>query len=174
MLQVSFNFNPETNEVSDVKVISNTMPAKAPKKANKKSSSTSVITLTGSSLKLTAESLELLKVEAGQRVCVRFADNKVVIARPDIVGELNGGNLISKSLTVSCRGKASETIAAIGSEFTYSLESDGYLVLSTGESSQDSQQEDKPQEDKTESVLDNSDFILDLPVGEEIDFCFNI
>jgi len=187
MLQVSFNFDPATNKVSNVTVTDSSSPTPAKKtvKARPATGTPSNITLNGSSLKLNQDVLDQLQVEQGGRICVRFVDNNVVLARPDIVGEANGGNLITKSLTVSCRGKASEQIAALGDSFTYKLESDGWMILSSGnepttqdqEQVQDEQEVAIPTEEEVEEIataLDESDFTMDLKDGEEIDFVFNI
>lgn len=86
------------------------------------------VTLLGNIIQLSKHCLEQLNVAAGDKLCIRFKDVPV-IATPTAIGEDNGGNLITKSLTVSCRGKVGETLATFGSQFISELESEGYLVL---------------------------------------------
>lgn len=132
MLKVSFEFNPETKQISNVLVEETGQQSpvsKTTKRVAKKSIDKTVV-LKGSSLQLNQEVMDLLNVKVGDRVCVRF-DPKPVLIRPDIAGETGGGNLITKSLTVSCRGKVSETLAKIADEFTYTQVSEGYVSLNT-------------------------------------------
>lgn len=93
-----------------------------------KTHTTPDVTLLGNTIQLSKHCLEKLNVAAGDKLCIRFKDVPV-IATPTAIGEDNGGNLITKSLTVSCRGKVGETLATFGSQFISELESEGYLVL---------------------------------------------
>ena len=130
MIQISFNYNPETNEVSDVTATGAVVKEKAAAKprAKKTKAPTGKIILNGQSLKLEQEVLNLLKVEVGDRLCVRF-DKQPVLVTPEVANEPNGGNLITKSLTLSVRGKTGEQIAKFGTEFDYDLSREGYLGL---------------------------------------------
>lgn len=87
------------------------------------------IQLNTNSLHLQPEVLTALKAKVGDRLCIRFRNNTPILATATAMGEDNGGNLITKSNTVSCRGKTGETLATFGTEFSYELEDEGYLVL---------------------------------------------
>jgi hypothetical protein len=118
------------------------------------------VTLEGSTIKLSVEAMDKLKVAVGDKLCIRFREVPI-LACPSAIGEDNGGNLITKSLTVSCRGKVGETLATFGSQFTSELESEGYLVL-TPFTAEMAEQIQSNQPDLTE---------LPLPYGaEEIHF----
>lgn len=167
MITVTFNYDPDTNIVSNVTATGGTA-AKAvvpPTKAKPKNKSTK-ITLNGSSLQLTQEACDLLKIAVGDRLCVRFAPGPVLV-RPEIAKEPRGGNLITKSLTVSVKGKTGDELAKYGTEFEYNLKSDGYLILGDATTVADDQ-EDKPVEE-----INDEDFLQSVE-GEEVDFTFDI
>lgn len=120
---------------------------------------------TGSTLYLSEEACELLKVGKGDKVCIRFTEVPVV-ALPSVIGEDNGGNTISTTLGVSCKGSTGRAIQAFGDQFSFELESEGYLVLS----------KISPDELEKEIQSEEKDMCIALsPVdGEEIDFEFDI
>jgi hypothetical protein len=185
MIQVTFNYDPETNTVSGVS--SSTVEAQPKAKsipAVKAKSKSSKITLNGSSLQLTQDALDALGSTIGDRICVRFNPN-LVLVRPEIAKEPKGGNLITKSLTISVRGKAGEAISKLGTEFNYTLKSDGYLNLSTDSTTEPTAEaveftdvdltvEDKPVNEISVTTIDDSDFLADIEDGEEIDFTIDI
>lgn len=172
MINVSFDFNPETNEVSNVKVVGGSIAkVKAPTKPKAKNTKveSDYIRFNGSSLKLGNAILEQLGSSVGERLCVRFKESKVIVARPDVLGEDGGGNLVSAGMTVACRGKVGTMISELGTEFSWVLEGDGYMVLTSTfmPSNED------PIEEKI-NQLDTTHFTSDLKDGEEVDFIFNI
>lgn len=118
------------------------------------------IRITGSTLYLTEEAVQLLGVSIGDRLCVRFNGNPIV-ATPAAVGEPNGGNLLTKRLGVSCRGATSKAVKAFGEQFEYELESEGYLVLTKA-----------PDELKAEIRRESKDGTIELADSKEIDFEF--
>jgi hypothetical protein len=168
MIEVSFKFDPETKKVSDVIVIEAGVKTPAKTVAKTKTKGNTKIVLNGNSLQLNQEVVDLLCVGPGDRLCVRF-DPKPVLVRPDIANELKGGNLITKSLTVSVKGKTGETLKEYGTEFEYTLKSEGYVTLATDGDTL----EDKPVQEIS-TTLDDSEFIANIENGEEIDFQFEI
>lgn len=124
-MRVSFEFNPETRKVSNVEITDDTNNTN--KRAVKKILSSTAL-LNGSSLKLNQEILDNLKVKIGDRLCLRF-DPRPKLVRPDVLNEKGGGYLITKSMTIACKGIVGQTLSYFGKEFTYQLISDGYLSL---------------------------------------------
>ena len=168
MINISFDFDPETHKVTNVKV-DGASKAPSTSKAKAKKATIHLITLSGTSLKLNSTVVESLGVEAGDRLCVRFDKQKVILARPDVLGEDGGGNLITKGLTLSCRGKVGELIAQIGSEFEYTLDSDGYMILHSLTEPATSDIVEQKEIDE----LDIQDFAPNLD-GEEVSFNYTI
>lgn len=182
MLKVTFNFDPETQKVSDVSVVeSGKTVATKTKTTTKAKGATDKILLKGSSLKLNQDVLDLLGVSVGDRLCVSFNPEPVLV-RPDIANQTGGGNLITKSLTLSVKGKTGEAIANFGDEFDYKLESEGFLLMNNKESDDNIADGldhlglvDKPLISEIEKcVLDDEDFTATIEGGEEIDFSLEL
>lgn len=153
-MRISFDFDETTKKVSNL-----TVDDSAVKQAVKKKKPTNnKIMLNGSTLKLTDAVLTALGVSVGDRLCVRF-NPKPVILRPDIANESNGGNLITKTMTLSCKGKTSELLTKFGTEFDFTGQSDGYVVL-TATTEDANLQADKEKEKINLSELDEDDFAL--------------
>lgn len=165
-VNISFDYNPGSRSVTNIKVTD--LVVNTPKI---KSTNTS-LQLVGGSLKLTEEALQLLNVTTGDRLCVRF-NNGAILATPEALGESGGGNLVTKSCTVACKGKVGEELAKYGTTFKYELESTGYLVL-TGDLQELPVEVDTEKEQEIKSVIDDSDFTSLLADGKEIDFNFEI
>lgn len=178
MLQITFNYDPETNEVSNVSAVGATVKEKAVAKprAKKTKAPTGKVILNGQSLKLEQEVLNLLGVEVGDRLCVRFDPNPVLVT-PEVANEPKGGNLITKSLTLSVRGKTSEVIAKFGTEFDYDLSRPGYLGLTSegGHEVDADASLDKPVSTAGANEIDlDDDFNNAVEGGEEVDFVLDI
>lgn len=171
MINVSFSYDPETNTVLGITVVGANVlvgptKAKAAPKTKAKTKATKIV-LNGNSLQLNEDVLSLLGVEVGDRLCVRF-DPQPVLVTPEAAKEPRGGNLITKSLTLSVKGKTGETLAEHGSEFEYALKSPGRLIL--GEDIQPSVAQDKPVLQEIESSIDDNDFLSLIENSEEVDF----
>lgn len=171
-MKVSFDFNPKTNEVTNLTCINEEITVAAtkrsPSKQVKEKESHSLV-LKGSSLKLTQHMLDTLGVKVGDRVLVNFKDGLPYIVTTEAANLPKGGNLITKSMTVSCKGKASEMLAKFGNEFDYTLESEGYLKLHN-----DNTPKKVESTEMHPIILDQTDFTSTLEDGEEIDFNFEI
>jgi len=187
MIKISFNFDPETNAVSEVSVNGATEQVEKPKekkasKPRKKKEAlvTDKVTYNGASLQLNEEVLGLMGLIVGDRVCVRFNPEPVLL-NPLVAKEPKGGNLITKGLTVSVKGKNSEQLGAPGAEFKYKLKSEGYLQLirqeveNTDEQDYNEYVDSKATlKDETIGDLDDDDFLADIEEGEEINFELDI
>lgn len=158
-MRVSFDFDEVTKKVTNV-TVEDGKPATKVVKAKKATESSKVV-LNNTSLKLNQEVLDLLGLEVGDRVCINFTNTHPVLVPPKAAGEK--GNLITKSLTVSCKGKASETLGLYGTEFDYRLESNGHVAL-TNEIVEATAQRSEIHED----LLDDKDFTNSILDGEEV------
>lgn len=158
-MRISFDFDEVTKKISNLNVEDSSLLKKGkPIKQNKGNK----LVLKGSSLKLTDDMMSLLKVTNGDRLCIRFNPDPVILT-PDTANEPSGGNLITKSSTISCKGTTGELLAERGNEFYYSLKSEGYLVLL------DKEPEEGKNTDVKATNLDDSDFsIPGIEPGEQI------
>ena len=195
MIKVQFNFDPETNKVSELTVTGaelvtkETKPKTTKPKKKKDVVETDNIVYNGSSLQLNTEALGFLGLVVGDRVCVRFnADNQPVLLSPNVAREPNGGNLITKGLTVPAKGKIGEHLGAPG-EFSYHLKQEGYLIL-TRESTTEIDEEKVVTKAKAtiakvkeqpiigdiqeNEYLSDADFTEGLDEGVEVDFELDI
>lgn len=150
MFRISFNFNEKTKTVSNLIVeecnnskeletvftvpdtskvgeVEEIKPKKSTRK--KKEVNEDVIKLEENKLVLTQKLVDLLELNIGDRVSVRFKEINGVyhpcIACSSIFGDPESGNKLTKSLTVSYRGKQREELAIYGNEFTFEESSPG-------------------------------------------------
>lgn len=158
-MRVSFDFDPITCKVTNV-TCEGVEQAPSKRSPSKKKETSDKVQLKGSSLKLNEEVLSLLGLKVGDRVCIQYTNDAPVLVNPATAGMEGGGNLITKSNSVVCRGKTAETLAKYGDEFSYTLQKEGFLLLKTQDSTAEKQVE---QEIHT---LDTSEI---MPEGEEID-----
>ena len=168
-MRVSFDFDPVTKTVTNVEVDGEVKPKATRKTSTSKQSSK--IVLNGSSLKLNQEVLDLLNVKVGERLCVMFTTTQPTLVTPEAAHQQGEGNLITKSLTVSCKGKTSEQLAKYGTEWSYELDGSGHLLLSNETTTVIDTTEVKEMQ---QTLLDDSDFLSAVENGEEIDFSFEI
>lgn len=128
---IVFDFDPETGEYTPVsREILNegetgTKKTKAPKKGKGKStlpdSKEPLIVLEDNKYILNEAAAEALGVSPDDRIDIKYEKHgkllKPVIGSNEAFGT-KGGNKLTNSLTVSCRGKANETLSEYGSQFT--------------------------------------------------------
>ena len=136
-IQVTFDFNTETEEVSNVKVVGSTEKKKTTTKKAKdivvETATEAIITLEANKLVFNSKAVELLEVEAGDRVNIKWmpltkAKNSELI--PIIEkGDEENGNKLTKSNTIAYKGKANTVLAEKGSEFTMVAHGEGLWKL---------------------------------------------
>lgn len=128
---IVFDFDPETGEYTPVsREILNegetgAKKTKAPKKGKGKSSlpdsKEPLIVLEDNKYILNEAAAEALGVSPDDRIDIKYEKQgkllKPVIGSNEAFGT-KGGNKLTNSLTVSCRGKANETLSEYGSQFT--------------------------------------------------------
>lgn len=116
-MQITFDYNPETNEYTPLKqeIIKET------KSVIKTESSEPQITLTDNKYIINDSTAELLNVKYGDRLEIKYqVIDKVsfpIIGKSEYWGS-TGGNKLTKSLTVSYRGQANELLSEYGNIFT--------------------------------------------------------
>lgn len=144
--------NEETGEVKETKV-----KKSSTKKKVKEESSTPQLILGDNKYSLNSAAAELMNVNPDDRIDIKYEKNKGVftpiIGKDDVFGTANG-NRLTKSNTVSCRGKAHDKLAEYGTTFEIKPHSEkaGLFIL-VG--------------DKEQEVLPSSEDIV-LPEDDDI------
>ena len=129
---------------------------------------------------LTTGAVEALGVEAGDRIDIKFQKvGKVtipVIGSNEVFGT-KGGNKLTKTNTVSYRGKANEELAAFGTEFTFEEHpsKEGLFILrgenTPGVTPEKEEPKPEPEEEEIEDLVD--DLVDDAEEISEDDFSFD-
>lgn len=131
-MELEFWYDPETNEYEPIsnKVIDNKKETKPSKKDD--GSSDPEIILEDNKLVLNSRAVEVLDAEFDDRITIKYqkVDGKTVpvIAKSATFGT-SGGNKLTKSNTVSYRGKANDKLSEYGSEFKLSKKDEGIYIL---------------------------------------------
>lgn len=115
--------NVETGEVKEVKAKKTTS-----KKKKEEESSEPQLILEDNKYCLNTAAVELLGVEPDDRLCIKYkkiGKTAVPVIGTEEVFKTKGGNKLTKTNTVSCRGKANEELSSYGTVFTLSENSDG-------------------------------------------------
>ena len=138
MINISFDFDPTSYEVTNIKVTSKdrsgldkvisqmqeVAPNPKPKTTRKKKEKNEdIIKLEDNKIILTQKLLDIIKAEPGDRISIQYKEfNGVynpIIAKSEVFADPEAGNKLTKSMTVSYRGKQREELAIYGEEFTF-------------------------------------------------------
>lgn len=169
-MMITFDYDPETNEYKPIKQEIIKEKAKVIKESEKvEESAEPQVTLEGNKYVLNKAAATLMGVEPEDRLDIQYKKiGKVMfpIIGSDSAFGTKGGNKLTKSLTVSCRGKAHERLSQYGDTFTVTKmkEQEGLFVL-LGNA-------DRPVE---EEKIDNIDIkeddnsAVDLPLDIELE-----
>ena len=136
-ITVTFDFDTETENVSNVKVVNNTEKKKTTTKRLKdveaEMATTALITLEPSKLVFNSKAVADLELEWEDRVIVKWVKdgNKMIpiIGKDVSFDEEGSGNKVTKTNTVTYRGKANDVLAELGVEFTLSPHDEGIWKL---------------------------------------------
>lgn len=137
-LLITLDLDPETGETTCVdRQIINDDIKKVSKKPSKKTSkdedTTPRLVLDSSKYILNSAAIELLQVEAGDRIDIKYEQSGTtvvpIIGTSEAFGTPNSGNKLTKSNTVACRGKANVELSKYGDSFTFESTSDGLFKL---------------------------------------------
>lgn len=137
----SFDFDTETETVTNIKHISSVEKKKTTTKRKvdiEDNSSEPKIVLESNKLVFNNKAIEMLDIEYGDRVVVKWTnvDKKMIpiIGKDISFDEEGSGNKVTKSNTISYRGKANEALANVGSDFTLKeFEKDIWILHSLDE-----------------------------------------
>lgn len=163
IIKLTLDYNPETNEC---KVISSDkVAAKQPKVVANNETAEPQIILDSNKYILNQAAADLLEAKWEDRLDIKYQKVKGVIY--PIIGKdsafgSKSGNKLTKSLSVSCRGKANEMLAKYGATFTLTeLKGQTGLFVLIG----DAPVEDIPEEI---SIREDEEDIEDLPLDTEL------
>lgn len=124
---VTFNFDPETEQVSDVRctidgVEKKKKTTKKIKEVKEELASEALITLEPNKLVFNNKAISDMEIEYEDRVVIKWqqAGKKMIpVIGKDLAFEEEGtGNKVTKSNTITYKGKANTVLADFGSEFT--------------------------------------------------------
>lgn len=149
---------------------------KSSKKSIKEEDTTPKLTLTDNKYILNEAAVELLGAEADSRLDIKY--HKVENSLVPIIGldesfGTHGGNRLTKTGTVSCRGNANSQLARYGEVFTFEPYKDNLFLLKGDKDTDDIEEKEVPDdinlnleglvdevEEKDEDELLNIDFNL--------------
>lgn len=126
---VTFDFDKESGEVSNVRSSLKEVTKKAStttKKSKKKEEDTDPVpraTREENKIVLNAKAIELLQIEAGDKVEIKYkevkkgSDEKIPIIGASSVFNDEQGNKLTKAGSVTCRGKANTVLSSYGTNF---------------------------------------------------------
>lgn len=125
---VTFEYDPELESVKNVECVVDGVEKKKrttkKKESSKDESPDPRITLESNKLVFNSKAVELMELESGDRIIVKWEklDSKKIVF-PTIGTDLafdneGAGNILSKSYTVAYRGNQNTVLAEIGNEFT--------------------------------------------------------
>lgn len=176
-VEFEFDFNSDTNEFTLVnqKIISKGKTKSTSKKSDIKTSIETEgeipsVTREDNKLVFNNKAIDLLGVTYGDTISLQF-DNKgkvitPVIGNSDITGVK--GNKITKSGTLSCRGKSNEVLADYGTVFTIIKGKKEGLFELVGENATVQQNDSDDNELELDNVLnDDIDFDTDIDMEED-------
>lgn len=102
------------------------------KKSVKKDQDTEAkVYLEDNKLKLNSLAVEMLGVNPGDRIDIQYSDTYPIIGKSESFGNPDGGTKLTKSYTISFRGKKSEVLQKFGTEFKV-IDSNGRFILDSG------------------------------------------
>ena len=168
MFKISFDFNEETQKVSNFKCES---VNNKPKAVN--SNGEPIIEVADNKLIISPEALNLIEAVAGDRIAINYKQvskelTYPIIGKSDKFADKESGNVLSKSNTVSYRGKQRTMLLEYGCIFKLdSAIKDGVYKMTpvNDDSSTELASEDLKEEvaELSDDVLDNFDELDVLP-----------
>jgi hypothetical protein len=124
MLKISFDLDEVTKKISNLKVVS----------VSKEILESPTLEVLDNKLKLSKAAIELLKVQANDKIAINYwtVDNEEtfpVIGKAEVFTDEEGGNRITRSNTISYRGQQRTILLEYGSLFTLETFKDGMFKL---------------------------------------------
>ena len=121
----------DTGEILKTEIVKTSDTKKAVKTPIKDSDTEAKVYLEDNKLRLNSLAVELLGVSPDDRLDVQYTNTYPVIGKSESFGNPEGGTKLTKSYTLSFRGKKSETLQKFGTEFKV-VESEGRFILDSG------------------------------------------
>lgn len=124
MLKISFDLDEVTKKISNLKVVS----------VSKEILESPTLEVLDNKLKLSKAAIELLKVQANDKIAINYwtVDNEEtfpVIGKAEIFTDESNGNRLTKAHTISYRGQQRTILLEYGSLFTLETFKDGMFKL---------------------------------------------
>lgn len=149
----------DTGEIIKTTIIGSSDVKSEKKKVIKKDQDTEAkVYLEDNKLKLNSLAVEMLNVDPGDRIDIQYSDTYPIIGKSESFGNPEGGTKLTKSYTVSFRGKKSEVLQKFGTEFKV-IDSNGRFILDNG--NEIIQEPIKDENINTEDIDLNLDDFLD-------------
>ena len=159
-ITVTFDFDTETENVSNIKVVNNSEKKKTTtrrlKDVETEMAAEAIITLEPNKLIFNSKAVADLELEYEDRVIVKWVKEGKkmipVIGKDIAFDEEGAGNKVTKTNTVTYRGKANSVLAELGTEFTLvAHDTDIWKLAPTAEGIVET--EDSPIEDLIEKAV---------------------
>ena len=163
----------ETGEIiTDERVLNDAKPKKTTKKSKEEDNDpTPKLTLEDNKYQLNAAAVEALGVEAGDKLDIKYQKvegygKKMPVIGPDRVFQTKGGNKLSKTNTVICKGTGNDRLSEYGHNFTLVAHpNNGELFVLNG----DAEDIPVPEEIKISESEDIVDNLLNDLDSEKLD-----
>lgn len=136
-ITVTFDFNSETEEVSNVKVVGSSEKKKATTKKIKDvatdNATDSIITLEPNKLIFNSKAISEMEIEYEDRIVIKWekeGKKMIPIIGKDLAFDEEGsGNKVTKSNSIAYKGKANAVLSELGTEFSIVAYRDGIWKL---------------------------------------------
>lgn len=132
-------------------------PKKRTSKVKKEESSEPILTLEDNKYCLTQAAVDLMGVEPDCKLDIKYEKRRketIPVIGSDEVWKTKGGNKLTKSLTVACRGSKNEELSKFGHEFTLvpHEKKEGLFILQNGTTEIKIDEEVKDLQDLEEAI----------------------
>ncbi len=157
----------DTGEIIKTTIIGSSDIKPEKKKSVKKDQDTEAkVYLEDNKLKLNSLAVEMLNVSPGDRIDIQYTDTHPIIGKSESFGNPEGGTKLTKTCTLSFRGKKSEVLQKFGTEFKI-VDRNGQFILDNGkEITNDFNGDENVNVEDTDLDLNLDDFIDDTDAKE--------
>lgn len=163
-IEYESSVNTETGEILETTIVGRTESKKKPvKKESNDSDTEAKVYLEDNKLRLNSLAIELMGVNPGDRIDIQYA-TRPIIGISGTFGTPDSGCKLTKSGTVSFRGKKAETLAAHGTEFKLIPNDHNQFILDNGK---EVPEEPELKGDENVQLCDESD--LDFNIESLLD-----
>ena len=163
---IEFDFDPETGEYTPInRTIVNDDIKKAKSTIKDDGSKEPIVTLEDNKLVLNSKAVELLGAEWEDRISIiyqKHGNNLVPVIGKDDVFNCKSGNKLTKSKTISCRGKANTELSKYGSEFKLVSLDNGTFIMDGGIEVPYIENTKKKQDSKIKVIEDENPEVLPM------------